>query len=292
MSAGTTPTATIRRGSWSSRTPTTCRPGTATCRRRMRSSTGQWVRQGQVIGYEGNTGHSTGPHLHYMVRVDGVVPEPAPVRVGRAVRRAGDRRCCTRISAGGGGGPGPAGRAGQERRATRAGDRAPARRSAGRRCGDKHHVSAVRRPAAARSDAGRLVAAALPAEPLPRRRCRLALRMASAVAFALVSVNRRRLASGCVRGRARVWRDAGVEADGRGGARRWRRRTPLHSVGRAREARRAIRRQVPDHRFHALELHEFRRHRRRRADAVQPAIAQRPHRPRAGRGISTGTRAA
>ena len=38
--------------------------------------TGQRVRRGQVIGYLGNTGISTGPHLHYEVRIAGQVVDP------------------------------------------------------------------------------------------------------------------------------------------------------------------------------------------------------------------------
>jgi murein DD-endopeptidase MepM/ murein hydrolase activator NlpD len=37
---------------------------------------GQHVKAGQVVGYEGNTGHSTGAHLHWAVRLDGNFVNP------------------------------------------------------------------------------------------------------------------------------------------------------------------------------------------------------------------------
>jgi murein DD-endopeptidase MepM/ murein hydrolase activator NlpD len=41
---------------------------------------GTAVRQGDVIGYVGSTGLSTGPHLHYELRQHGVAIDPASVQ--------------------------------------------------------------------------------------------------------------------------------------------------------------------------------------------------------------------
>ena len=45
---------------------------------RLNVYAGQHVRKGDVIGYIGTTGRSTGPHLHYEVRISGQPVNPGP----------------------------------------------------------------------------------------------------------------------------------------------------------------------------------------------------------------------
>ena len=57
---------------------------------RLNVSAGQQVHKGDLIGFVGTTGRSTGPHLHYEVRIDGIAVNPIPyLQVDQLRRRPG-----------------------------------------------------------------------------------------------------------------------------------------------------------------------------------------------------------
>jgi murein DD-endopeptidase MepM/ murein hydrolase activator NlpD len=47
---------------------------------RIAARVGEYVHQGEVIGYVGSTGLATGPHLHYELYRNGVQVDPASVK--------------------------------------------------------------------------------------------------------------------------------------------------------------------------------------------------------------------
>ena len=49
---------------------------------RLNVAAGQMVHKGDIIGYVGSTGRSTGPHLHYEVRIAGIAVNPVPYLQG------------------------------------------------------------------------------------------------------------------------------------------------------------------------------------------------------------------
>ncbi|MDE3115496.1 MAG: peptidoglycan DD-metalloendopeptidase family protein, partial [Pseudomonadota bacterium] len=50
---------------------------------------GSHVRQGEVVAYSGNTGITTGPHLHYEIRIDGKQVNPLNVKIATGVQLRG-----------------------------------------------------------------------------------------------------------------------------------------------------------------------------------------------------------
>ncbi len=58
---------------------------------RITSYAGEHVQGGTRLGYVGSTGHSTGPHLHWEVRLNNVPIDPVPYMLAATAAKAGGR---------------------------------------------------------------------------------------------------------------------------------------------------------------------------------------------------------
>jgi murein DD-endopeptidase MepM/ murein hydrolase activator NlpD len=63
---------------------------------------GQDIRRGDILGYVGSSGHSTGPHLHYEVRIHDIPVNPAKYLHAAPRQLASTTSAPTPVSAGGG----------------------------------------------------------------------------------------------------------------------------------------------------------------------------------------------